>query len=153
MKCLIAIVILAIFGFGQSSSQTREASQLLDRLDAFLKNKEDGWTTPRYSSAVGVNRNSHTWEKNDAQVNIYVIALVTPEEAAEALKQRMHLISVGPNRKLEGLGDEAYVYGTKIHGDSAIRFRSGLFCVDVQANSSTTLHRFSKYIDEVIRAR
>jgi hypothetical protein len=151
MKCLIAIIVLTFWGLGQSADQTRKATQVLDRFDAFLKSKEADWRSSGQSSR-GSDGDWRTWKHNgSSQVDIYVLAFSTPEETVEALKQRMLLISVGPTRKLEGLGDEAYVYGNIRFGDESIHFRSGHFYIRIWANSSTTLHRFSKYLGEVVR--
>ena len=83
-------------------------------------------------------------------IRLLVFYGASEKEAAERMNFFISHISVGPDKKLEGIGDEAYLW--KSHGDGfgAIRFRKSNVFIDLVAPSVAMAEDLARSLADLI---
>lgn len=75
----------------------------------------------------------YLWGPAKADIILSIFYGTSEQEAAEKMQISISHISVGPNKKLTGLGDEAYLWSGK--GIGIIRFRKSNVYIDLATPS------------------
>ena len=92
----------------------------------------------------------YQWGSAKDGIRLLIFYGASEKEAAERMNFFISHISVGPDKKLEGIGDEAYVW--KSHGDGfgAIRFRKSNVFVDLIAPSVAMADDLARSLADLI---
>lgn len=147
MKSLICLILaMTVSNTIAVLSQERPSvfNPSLDKLHLALTAKEPGWKITK--KELEGNRATYRWEMEEVgKAEIHIFTTGSVKEAAVALQARMDRVQVGPTAKLDGLGDEAYVWKDSNRDTGIIRFRKGNLLIEVNASKSAIAQKFSDY--------
>ena len=105
-------------------------------------------TKPEWKLITKQERGKHItyqWGDEKAYLTLMIFHGSSEQEAAEKLREFLDfVISVGPDKKLTGYGDEAYLWVTKGKGYAAIRFRKANVFFDVSGTSQALVEDLAK---------
>ncbi|MEQ1603474.1 MAG: hypothetical protein ABL999_01245 [Pyrinomonadaceae bacterium] len=93
----------------------------------------------------------YNWGTNRKGIHLLIFYGESVHEATEWMNKTISFLSVGPGKKLKGLGDEAY-FASSPKGDFAIyRFRKANVYMEVSAPSNGTAESIAKMLAKEIR--
>lgn len=125
---LILVTLLGTPAVGcapDKDSFSAKARQIIEAQDPTLKlirKEEKG------------NQVNYIWgQDNKGNVDLTIYYGDTEREAIVYTNRLLKLLSVGPGRKLEGLGEEAYINSNEQTGSAVIRFRKGNVFIQLSA--------------------
>lgn len=97
----------------------------------------------------------YQWAMGEDNVTFTMSYKASQQEAADSLNLSKDRVSTGLGRKLEGLGDEAYIWTwTTPQGTGAtIHFRQSNVHVNLSASSRALAERFAKHIADAVNSK
>jgi hypothetical protein len=87
----------------------------------------------------------YQWGTRREGVSLSIFQGVSQEEAAQMIKDSMNHLSVGPDKKLNGLGNEAYLWIAP-NGYGSTQFRKGKVYVTLSATTVAMAERVARRI-------
>jgi hypothetical protein len=92
----------------------------------------------------------YQWGSAKDGIRLLVFYGASEKEAAERMNFFISHISVGPDKKLEGIGDEAYMWRSHGDGFGAIRFRKSNVFMDLVAPSAAMAEDLARSLADLI---
>ena len=146
---LLVLIAVVLFVFQSIMPMAQDRPSLISKIESAVNDEVPQYKLVRKRLSEKGNlkaKNSyHQWGTPTDGVGLFVFELDSEEEAAQKMKISMNNLSVGPDRKLNGLGDEAYLWSAA-NGYGSIQFRKGKVYVSLSATTAAMAERLAKRI-------
>ena len=148
----IFLVLLLVLLIGPMSVEAQEFSALQRKVEDIIKREKPAWKLLHKDITERQVVYRWEWESESGKkgARILLIYASSRKEAEEQLRQGVEYISVGPDRKLTGLGDEAYLWIGANNRSGTIRFRKSNVFIDVSAPSVALAEQLAKQVADLI---
>ena len=148
----ICLVMLLVLLMSPMTVEAQEFSTLQRKVEEAVKREKPDW---KLSQKDLVEREAYyrwEWESESGKQIARIILFygTSRKDAEEKFKPDISRWSVGPDRKLTGLGDEAYLWIGANSGSGMIRFRKSNVFIDVSAPSVALAEQLAKQVADLI---
>jgi len=92
----------------------------------------------------------YLWGPTKADIVLGIFYGASDQEATEKMKTSISHISVGPDKKLTGIGDEAYLWKSYGRSTGIIRFRKSNVYIDLVAPSVAMAEDLARSLADLI---
>ncbi|MCI0488179.1 MAG: hypothetical protein L0229_16450 [Blastocatellia bacterium] len=149
---MIFLVFLLVPLIGSMTVEAQEFSALQNKVLETVKREKPGWKLSRKDLTEREAVYQWDWESESGKqsVEIRLFYGASKKATEEKLKHAVEYISVGPNRKMTGLGDEAYVWDGKHSGYGIIKFRKSNVYVEITAPPLALAEQLARQVAEMI---
>lgn len=156
MKTIFAMFIaLWVQPLASLPTTAQDFSSLQNRLTDLVRQQEPAWKLTHQEKREGFAYYQWEWAaesgKQGAVVQLFYES--SKEKAEKGLQGLIHRISVGYDRKLQGIGDEAYIWEEPTRGSGVIRFRKANVYADIGAPSVALAERLAQEVVKLIADR
>lgn len=134
--------------FTNSGVMCQDMSSLRRKAEDIVKAKYPKWKL--ITKQERDQQITYFWGPEKAEVTLTIFYCASKDDAAKKMSYWVSHISVGPDVKLDGLGDEAYLWKTHGSNGGVIRFRKDNVYFDVAATSMAVVKDLAKGLAHVI---
>ena len=151
MKLVLSIFLLVLLSLCMSSAgmgQNSDFQSLRDGAEKLVKGKNPKWKL--ITKQERDQQITYQWGLEKADVMVTIFYGASRADAAQKMSYAVSHISVGPDVKLKGLGDEAYLWKSYGSDVGAIKFRKDNVYIDVTGNSMALVKDLAKGLAHLI---
>jgi hypothetical protein len=145
----LTLLFLSFSLCGSISVMAQDLSSLLEKAENTVKTKNPS------RELVSKKRETdkevvYQWGSVKDGIRLLIFYGASEQEASEKMNFFIGHISVGPDKKLDGIGDEAYLWKSQDGGFGAIRFRKSNVFVDLVAPSVAMAEDLARSLADLI---
>lgn len=134
-------------------AMAQDFSSLLNKIENSVKSQEPDWKLIEKDLREKEVIYQWKWDSGKHGARVLIFYEASEKEAAEKMASSISRISVGPDAKLNDLGDEAYLWKGQHSGFSIIRFRKSNVYIDVGAPSVNLVEKLARQIADLIPSK
>lgn len=149
MKIALSMLLfLSLLLSGSMTVVAQDFPSLLKKAEDIVKAKNPGWKLVRKEERD--KEVTYLWGPAKADVVLGIFYGASEQEAAEKMERSLKFVSVGPDKKLAGIGDEAYLWKSYGRSIGIIRFRKSNVYIDLTAPSVAMAVDLARSIADLI---
>ena len=130
----------------------QDFASLLERAENTVKSKNPS-LGPARKTQITDNEVVYRWGSPKDGVRLLIFYGASDQAAAEKMRISVDRISVGPDRKLTDLGDEALLWKGSASGSGVIRFRKSNLYFDLSTPSLAMAEDLAKSLANLIEGK
>lgn len=149
MKTFLSLC-LCVSTYSAIGTTAQEPDSLWKQIEKIVKTKSpEGSLVQKHERGKVV---TYVWGRhNQADIMVTIFYGDSKVEAADWMAAAIDRLSMGPGKKRNDIGDEAYFWESRTGSSAGIRFRKGSVYIDMVAASSTMAEDLTKKVVELIQ--
>ena len=151
MKIIFLVLLLTLL-IGSMSVEAQEFSVLQRKVLETVKREKPDWKLSRKDLTEKQVFYVWEWESESRKQGATILMFYgdSKKEAEEQLKRGVQYISIGPDRKMTGLGDEAYLWEGAHSGYGIIKFRKSNVYIYITAPPLALAEQLARQVADLI---
>ena len=134
MKKVFPFLLIGILHCVPMTVMPQDMPSLRRRSEEIVKAKKPNWKLIKKQERE--KEITYLWGPEKADVILTVFYGASRQEAADRMKATLDRLSVGPGKKVTGIGDEAYFSRSEVNDSGVVRFRKANVYIEVIASSA-----------------
>jgi hypothetical protein len=147
-KILSPLLFISIMLCVSMVAMAQDFPSLREKAENVVKSRRPEWKLVRKEEKE--KQVSYQYGTVDDGVNLRIFYGTSQEEAAEKMKASLKFLSVGPGKKRNDIGDEAYSWKSEGNGSAGIRFRKANVYIELAATSVAIVEDLARKLAELV---
>jgi len=145
-------LVLCVFVIASTSlaAQTRSSqTELSSKIETAIKSQEPAWELS--GKEAQPKSTIYRWKLGSERVEADVFMMASPTAATDEFREFIRRMPVAPKEKLEGLGEEAWLWQSPNTSGCMILFHRSNVFFHMDSSSVADAKRFAKHLDDLFR--